>query len=263
MLLYQYQVWMDSKGEEYQFNTPLLKDLMTRIKNLDTEALGMKEDYEEGNYIYYGGEEENQPLIQTYNEPTVGGFYNGTKPLPLSFDENEAPIISSQIYVGFVNPYSKHPEEAKVFLSLILKNLNESFNATLFTDKAEPIKAANADEMMEGTREWVEELEKQLAEAEEGEVIAELEENLKLARSSLESMERWSWIVHPDDLATYQKLLPNLKVMDYLFLYDMFNTSDREEMMEVQMMFYSDETDPEQLLNMLDNKLQTIRKEGN
>ena len=264
MLLYQYQVWMDSKGEEYQFNTPLLKDLMTRIKNLDTEALGMKEDYEEmGGYVVYGDEDEDQPLIQTYNQPTVGGCYNGSEPLTLSFDENEAPIISSQIYVGFVNPYSKHPEEAKKFLSLILKNMNEQFNATLFTDKAEPIRAANADEMMEGTREWVEQLEKQLAEAEEGETSAELEENLKWARRSLENMDRWSWIVHPDDLATYQKLLPNLKVMDYLFLYDMFNTSDREELMEVQMMFYSDETDPEQLLEMLDNKLQTIRKEGN
>ena len=265
LLLYQYQMWMDAKGGEYQFNTPFLKDLLTRLNNLNTDALGMKDAYDEDDYGYIISYDADyvDPLISTYTQPTVGGNYNGATPLPLAFDENDPPIVAAQVSVGFVNPYSKHPEEAREFLALILKNTTETAAATLFTDKTEPIRETRNDEWVESNKQWVENIEKQLEEAEDGQEKANLEENLKEAKAQLEYSERWSWRVSPDDLANYQKLLPNLKVMDYLFLYDLFNTGDEEEMMSAYSLFYSEDSDPEPLLDMIDKKIQTIRKEGN
>ena len=265
LLLYQYQMWMDAKGGEYQFNTPFLKDLLTRLNNLNTDALGMKETYDEdGGYGFISYDVDYvDPLISTYTQPTVGGNYNGATPLPLAFDENDPPIVAAQVSVGFVNPYSKHPEEAREFLALILKNTTETAAATLFTDKTEPIRETRNDEWVESNKQWVESIEKQLEEAEDGQEKADLEESLKEAKAQLEYSERWSWRVSPDDLANYQKLLPNLKVMDYLFLYDLFNAGDEEEMMSAYSLFYGEDSDPEPLLDMIDKKIQTIRKEGN
>ena len=265
LLLYQYQMWMDAKGGEYQFNTPFLKDLLTRLNNLNTEALGMKDAYDEDDYGYIISYDADyvDPLISTYTQPTVGGNYNGAMPLPLAFDENDPPIVAAQVSVGFVNPYSKHPEEAREFLALILKNTTETAAATLFTDKTEPIRETRNDDWVESNKQWVESIEKQLEEAEDGQEKADLEESLKEAKAQLEYSERWSWRVSPDDLANYQKLLPNLKVMDYLFLYDLFNPGDEEEMMSAYSLFYSEDSDPEPLLDMIDKKIQTIRKEGN
>ena len=265
LLLYQYQMWMDAKGGEYQFNTPFLKDLLTRLNNLNTEALGMKDAYDEDDYGYIISYDADyvDPLISTYTQPTVGGNYNGAMPLPLAFDENDPPIVAAQVSVGFVNPYSKHPEEAREFLALILKNTTETAAATLFTDKTEPIRETRNDDWVESNKQWVESIEKQLEEAEDGQEKADLEESLKEAKAQLEYSERWSWRVSPDDLANYQKLLPNLKVMDYLFLYDLFNPGDEEEMMSAYSLFYGEDSDPEPLLDMIDKKIQTIRKEGN
>ncbi len=265
LLLYQYQMWMDAKGGEYQFNTPFLKGLLTRLNNLNTDALGMKDAYDEDDYGYIISYDADyvDPLISTYTQPTVGGNYNGATPLPLAFDENDPPIVAAQVSVGFVNPYSKHPEEAREFLALILKNTTETAAATLFTDKTEPIRETRNDDWVESNKQWVESIEKMLETAEEGQEKADLEENLKEAKAQLEYSERWSWRVSPDDLANYQKLLPNLKVMDYLFLYDLFNAGDEEEMMSAYSLFYGEDSDPEPLLDMIDKKIQTIRKEGN
>jgi ABC-type glycerol-3-phosphate transport system substrate-binding protein len=184
-------------------------------------------------------------------------------PLPLAFDENDAPIVAAQVSVGFVNPYSKHPEEAREFLALILKNMRDTSAATLFTDKTEPVRETRNDDWVESNKQWVESIEKMLEEAEEGQEKADLEENLKEAKAQLEYSERWMWRVSPDDLANYQKILPNLKVMDYLFLYDMFNSEDEESTYALAGMFYGEDPDPEQMLDMIDKKIQTIRKEGN
>lgn len=265
LVLYQYQMWMDAKGGEYQFNTPLLKDLLTRINNLNTEALGMKDAYDEDDYGYFISYDADyvDPLINTYTQPTVGGGYDQASPLPLAFDENDTPIVAAQVAVGFVNPYSKHPAEAREFLALILKNMTDTSAATLFTDKTEPIRETRNDDWVESNKQWVENIEKMLEETEEGQEKTDLEEQLKEAKAQLEYSERWSWRVSPDDLANYQKILPNLKVMDYLFLYDMFNSEDEESRYAVSGMFYGEDSDPEQLLDMIDKKIQTIRKEGN
>lgn len=264
LVLYKYQMWMDAKGGDYQFNTPLLKDLLTRIDNLNTDALGMKEIYDEDDYgIIYGGMGTIYPLLQTYAEPTVGGNWGGYVPLILGFEENEEPIVGIQMTAGFVNPYSKHPEEAREFLALIMKNMRAGTSATLFTDKTEPILNEYNKDWVKSSREWVEEIEERLKKAEDAEEKKELEESLEQAKSQYEMAQENEWEISPDDLANYQKILPNLKVMDYLFLYDLFNEGDREEQMEVVGMFYGENANTEKLLDMLDKKINTIRKEGN
>ena len=264
LVLYQYQMWMDAKGGEYQFNTPFLKDLLSRIDNLNTDALGMKEEFDEEDYgIIYGGMDTINPLLQTYAQPTAGGNWGGYVPMILGFEENEEPIVGIEMTAGFVNPYSKHPEEAREFLALIMKNMDTTSNATLFTDKAEPVLNEYNKDWVESTRQWVEEVEERLKKAEEGEEKEDLERSLEDAKAQYEMAQEYLWDISPDDIAIYHKNLPNLKVMDYLFLYDLFNTGDQEERMSIYGMFYGSDANTEQLLDMLDKKITTIRKEGN
>jgi hypothetical protein len=66
----------------------------------------------------------------------------------------------------------------------------------------------------------------------------------------------------PEAIEDYQKRLPSLKVLDYLFLYDIVGNTDKEEQQEFAELF-SGNTDPGELLNRIDQKVQMIRMEGN
>ena len=140
----QYQSILNSSNEEQVFNTPLLSSLMKRIEDLDWGALKVSEEKQDSYYIDY----ENAPLLELGENPCVGRNWGpDAEYLPLSFNEGEEPVVPVSLYVAIINPFSEHPEEAKEFLALLLKNLDNGTQYTLFTDKTEPIEN-------EGSKEW-------------------------------------------------------------------------------------------------------------
>ena len=256
-ILYEYQVWMDGKGEDYAFNSPMMNELLTRLKNLDYDALGIMDRhyYDDG----YTAGEYREPLLSIYTDPGLMGYY---KPMLIGFAEDETPIQPLQMCVAFVNPYSEHREEAAEFLAMVPESLYFRTQYAIFADKTEPVRTANHEDSLEHVKENIEAAEEALEKAEDGEERADLEDRLKEYRNFLQYLEEDDWAVSPEMIEDYQKRLPSLQVLDYLFLYDIAGNTDEEEQMEfVQLL--SGNTDPGELLNRIDQKVQMIRMEGN
>ena len=256
-LVTQYQIWLDSKGGEQVFNSPVLKDPLKRVDNLDWAALKIPE--EEMNSFMWSS--DNPPLLETNQSPCFSDWGGGSKLMMLSFEEGEDPVIPVELYVAVINPFSSHQEEAKEFLALAMKNLSTSAQYSFFADKTEPIEQEGNKDWYNGVVETIETLKEQLETA-EGEEKSSLEEQLQFYNDELAYAEEYRWVISPDEIKDYQERLPYLKVLDYFFLYDIFNTSDSEELGQTYENLFG-EGDPEEVLTMIDNKIQTIRKEGN
>ena len=152
----QYQVMMDYKGGDYSFNTPVLSGLLTRLANLDYEALGIPEEvnYDEDD----GGESEwRDPLLNSYG---YNGYNSSEEyyPLVLGFTEEDTPVLPMSLYVGFVNPFSEHPEEAAELLALVMKHEDIYTQYGLYTDKTEPVERSDADEQRKRVKDELEAL---------------------------------------------------------------------------------------------------------
>ena len=262
MIMDQYQIRMEERGEEnYVFNTPLVSGLLKRLYEVDLDALGIREadENQENDNTYTI--EENDPLLKMYYDSTPANYYSyAYMPLPLSLVEGEEPIIDAYVEMAILNPYSEHPEEAKQYLSLILKNLSVEDQYTYFTDKTEPIAAfgyadtfAFYDEMLESTRKSLE--------TAEGEDKVVFEEQLKRLEEEREDMDRWAWRIRQSAIDSYLATCPMIKVLSEDFMEDIYGSMEREEEEE----FYEQlnrEKDVEKLLNTIDSKLQMVRLEG-
>ena len=256
-ILYEYQAWMDGKGENYLFNSPVMNELLTRLKNLDYDALGMKDrdSYEDG---YMVGEYK-EPLLNIYTDPGLMNFY---QPMLLGFAEDETPVQPVQLCVAFVNPYSEHKEEAAEFLALAMDSVYSRTQYSIFADKTEPVRTVYHEENLKRERERLEVTEEALEKAEDGEQRAALEQELNDCKEFLRYLEEDDWAVSPKAIEDYQKRLPSLKVLDYLFLYDVAGNLDEEEQATIENRF-SGGTDSGELLDWIDQKVQMIRMEGN
>ena len=274
-MIEQYELWMEKKGDkEYAFNNPILCDLIRRLNNLDYEGLKAREHVEydpenEDDYYYDdGADDDNMVLLESYISTTMSGDVYFI-PLFLSFADDEDPVIPAELEVAFVNPYSEHPQEAMEFLSLLLDNVDLGNQYTFFTDKTEPIRNSSESENLTMIQEAIDAYKAKIATA-EGEQKVELEERLKDLEENQKEMERYSWRISPELIERYQKNINHYKVRGYSFYNALFgqenNNGDEDKPSAYETIFSSEESikmAPEELLGMLDSKVQMIRLEGN
>ena len=263
LIMTQYQIMMDNKGEEdFVFNTPLVNGLLKRLDEVDYDALGVKEadeSQQELGGVYYG--DDNDPLLQFYYSGTPGDYYsNMYMPLALSLEEGEDPIIPADVEVAILNPFSEHPEEALLYLSLLLKNMGQQDQYTLYTDKTEPSPYAYYEDNMKSYEESLKFLRENLEKA-EGDEKTLWETYIRETEESMEEMDRWGWKISKNAVENYLKVVPLMKVPSHNYMEDILGAMDDE----AQEAFYKEldrENDVDKYLNTIDNKLQMVRKEG-
>ena len=275
-LLNQYQVWIDGKGENYLFNSPLLNGLITRLNNLDYEGLGAREHIEddEGESYDYDEEEYREPLLELYYESTPGGYNSRCKPLLLSFAEGEDPVVPVTITIAYVNPYTEHPQEAMEFLAHSMKNLYTDSRYTVFADQTEAFRYPWYEENLKNWKEELEEYKKQLQEETEDDNRKSLEEEIENLEKIIDDEEKYSWVMSPEEIERYQKNQHLYKVQDYNFIHDMMKNNDDKKEDEEESEYTNEYYDlvygeknfglsADELLNTIDKKIQMIRLEGN
>ncbi len=271
VILAEYQAVMDSKGEDYAFNTPLLAGLLKRLENLDYETLGLPEEvnYEEADD---GGDDWHTPMVSNYGYSGITGYDDGYVPLVLSFSEEEPAMLPVTMYAAFVNPYSEHQQEAKELLALMLKKMDIYSQYKLFTDKTEPIQIPDMDEMVKNHEKTMEEYRKKLEKADDAEKPM-LEEWIQSEEKYWNDKDRWMWTISPNVIATYQKLSSVLIAQDSAVIDELWGTEEKKERDQIFKGLFGYE-DPEsqdkpgnvaieEALDMIDRKIQMKRKEGN
>ena len=265
MILEQYQAYLNRGDREYAFNTPEIRELLEKLDNLDYEALGIPErsmdEDEEGGYIDY--DEYKEPLLNTYSEITISSWASETQPLCFSFREDEAPLTPVEMTVVFVNPYSEHAEEAAELLSLTLKNLRTADSYSLFADKTEPIRWPNFEESKSYTENWLKMAKEKLADVTDEEKKAELEETIRMEEEYLANMDENDWMISPAAVESYRKRVDGIQVLSYDFTSSMVSSDGSVAYYELADAYAAGQSSAEELLSMIDKKVQMMRLEGN
>ena len=273
IILNQYEAWNESKGDNsYAFALPMMCDLLSRLNNMDYDALEIPEHQdeeemdEEDGYLYNGDEEYKRPILQLYTSPVMNGD-NYYEPLLLGFAEDEDPVIPVRICAAFVNPYSEHPQEAMEFLALAMDNLELYYSYDAYTDKTEPVRDPYYEQNRKSNEEHIGKLKKKIEKTDDDEDKQMLEQELKSMEEYLQEAEMRSWRISAEQVEKYQKRSNWFRVKGYSFFNDLFGDgNDEESYNDFYKMFYSNESakmEPAELLGKLDQKVQMIRMERN
>ena len=260
----QYQMYINEGKKEFAFNTPQLRELLERAMSIDCDALGLRDSEESDETGGYWSEEEyKESLIETYTQTSMQTYNEGTAPLLLSFDEGEDPILPVTINVSFVNPFSKHAEEAAEFLAMSMKNLDTATRYSVFADETEPIRYPDFEEYKANMKQWYEDAKQALETADEEtkEIWAQTVEDYE---KSLADIDHSYWMVAPDAIAAYQSRIPYLRVQtDDLGTAMYVSQSEGSSYYQLVDNIANDQATVEELLTAIDKKVQMMRLEGN
>jgi ABC-type glycerol-3-phosphate transport system substrate-binding protein len=265
-IIEQYQMYINEGKKEFAFNTPQLRELLERVMSIDCDALGLRESSDESDDTggYWSEDEYKESLIETYTQTSMQTYNEGTMPLLLSFDEGEDPILPITICVSFVNPFSKHAEEAAEFLAMSMKNLDTSTRYSVFADETEPIRYPDFEEYKQNMQKWYEEAKQALETAEDEEMKAQWAQTVEEYEKNLADIDNTYWMVSPEAIAAYQSRIPYLRVQnDDLGTAMYISQNEGSSYYTLMDNIASEQATVEELLTAIDKKVQMMRLEGN
>ena len=251
---------------EASFNTEELRSLLERIRQLDYDALGVMTEEELQQAEEQGAFEsrawEMETLLSTYADYSLAVYGDGTVPLALSLAEGEAPMLPCSMTVAFVNPYSKHPQEAMAFLESMLNHLDTGTRYSFYPDLNDPVRYPNHEEGRKNLEKWVEEARLNLEKAEDEE-----KENWQNIvdeyTKELEDYDEKNWMLSPRQIAAYRSNAEYLTPTKWDFYRAIYNSEGGERFWDLQHGFVEGNTSAAELLNFIDQKVRLMRLEGN
>ena len=260
LMLTSYQDYLSSGNDQnYRFNTPLMQGLLQRLENMDFAGLGVRTDYpEEGEY---DGDEwiEHGVIFETYGNLTLTTYSDSNTPLLLAFGD-EPPTAGYNVRVAFVNPYSQHIPEAIEFIEAMSRTMEVASTYTLSPDYSEPIRYPNYEQERADFLEEIENIRKEIEKATDPDAKANWEEILANDEAYLTHMED-QWMLSPQSIAAYRARAQYLHPSTWEFFSSLSESGDAS-FYETMSRFYSGEATAQDLLDILDQKYQMMRLEG-
>ena len=204
MMMDSYYVWLDADEANLTRAGGVLEGLCEAFEAIDWSAFGLPTEYEEnGEWEYV---EEN---ILFSNDNVQPGYYRSEsfEPLLLSIADGEPPMISTEISVAFVNPFSTHREAAIEYLELTFSKIDKTTRIALMPGENEPILSPWYEENLKYYDETIADYEAQLADEKLD------EENRDMLEQSLADMKQWreeyekkgQWQVSAEDIERYRE----------------------------------------------------------
>ncbi len=257
-ILNSYQNYINAGEAEYAFNTPLLRGLLSRIDEIDFEALDVVETtYDEETDTWYDTYDGRTSLFSTSTGVTVQGYSEG-EPLLLSFGE-EAPRASFYLRVAFVNPFSKHTAESIEMLEVMLEDINQSAQYTFYPDVNEPMHYPDYEEYKVNLAQWLEEAKKTQAELDE-EYKEDYDEYIAYLEEEIANIEDTYWMFSPQEIEAYERRAPFLSPVTYDFTNEL-TSEDSENFYDLVQRYYGGLIDAGEQLAAVDKKVQIMRME--
>ena len=239
-------------------------DLVQKLNDVNFDALRVSDHWHwEEDDTYENPEAMKPPLLQ-FGVSTLLNGQNEFTPMALSLSEGEDAVLTVEMHMAFLNPYSKHQEEAIEFLALAIDNLNFYDQYTAYIDKTEPARFPDYEEDMKWFRETIEEL-KTNQETAKDEEKEEIEESIQRLEKNQKNAEQNSWRISAQAIERYQKWQNMYKVQGYTFFNDLFTAENDEERNDEFEKFFRNMEDakrnPKDILEDIDKKTWMIRKE--
>ena len=253
-LMDAYMLYISQPENEFSFDTPLFRELMAAFEAVDFEALGVSEEGS-GDYVYNA----ESTMFYTYGSsfsPYVTG--NGPKMLYLGLDEGMQPLVSTDVTVAFVNPFSQNRDLAIEYLEYASEQVDAIMRITMMPGENEPVLNPYFEETLESYDEQIASLETQLLSAEEVDkqaLEATLEE-MQGYRDDFEKNNRYN--ASEESIAAYREVAGYMVVSTYLGM----DSETSNEYYEQRNQYIDGAITLDEFIRNIDQKLQMIVLEG-
>ncbi len=267
-IIQRYINYCKAQGEIISFSTPLFRELMDAVAQLHTENLpvapsGDEEEFDEEVWdAYY----QVKPLLEL-NYSLVGSFnqmYSEEETVikPIALKAGQEPMTFVNLSVIFVNPYSKHLNEAMEYVSCAVQSiLGNTTEYVLCADMEEPLLNPNFDDIVRNYTETISSYEKLIENAQDDEERSMYQESYDYLKNALENMDRFRYLVTEDQLQIYREdLMPLVHVAQRTFL----NSSENDTVSELNSLIArleSGQMTLDQFIHDADGKLRMMQLE--
>ncbi|NLB91327.1 MAG: carbohydrate ABC transporter substrate-binding protein [Clostridiales bacterium] len=188
-------------GEVVTFDTPVFRNLINKIEELDIPKDWEDYPQDEMEELY-----QKKSLINFYGD-SILSTNTSNIPLLLSIDENIEPAIQGHLTLAFVNPASANQEEAIAYLEETMNAAGGATKTMLYTDQNEPIKSEYYDEYAKGLDKDLADFEAQLEKADEADK-RDIQEQIDWIKEAIANKEKQYWDVSQEGLDRYDALIP-------------------------------------------------------
>ncbi len=262
VVMQAYQNYINGGNAEYAFNTPMLRELLTRIDSIDYDALELMEESDMENGIMMMNDEWRECLINTYIDYGVqqGDYYMHTQPLILGFEDEPAQLPVTMT-VMFVNPYSENKDLAIRYLEIAADNISEVYKYDFFNDYNEPKRYPGYEEYKEELNKWLEEAKKNYEEAEDEDEKDMWAESVEQYQKELDQVDESYWEYSEKGIQLYNERVKVIKPV----LYDSLTLVDEDgnSIYNIIWGYMEGTISMDDMLSQIDKKVQMIRLEGN
>ena len=217
MALNQYVYYCQAQGQELSFDTPLFRNMMQALEDLDVEKLNESIPSDYGTEAmsmmkmrgaYMG---ESDALFMEYGDWL--SVYGNRKslsysaPLILSLEEGGPKHIPVYIQALFINPNTKNMDMALRYLENALERLNPDQHVMMFPENNEPVPTENFEQMVV---QWQDELEKQKKKLETAkpEEKKDIETIIESYEDMLANKDDYYWSISAEAIARYREFAP-------------------------------------------------------
>ena len=252
-----YLNYVDATMDVPKYDTELMRTLMEKLERIDFGALGLAPDDENDATTVIGWSDDGQ-LFDPSMGMSFGNYYSSYTPLNMALDANTPAVLSMDLTVAFVNPFSEEPELAVEFLEKLVRNLGEETWYNFRPDLTEPIRREDGSDYVKYAQEYYDEVKKQYDEAEPADRQA-MEDVLADAERWLSQAEHDSWLVGAEQIEWFRANDDYLTVVGDNWLY----SDSSGEAYELMQQYADGRIDARQFLQSVEKKARMMQLEGN
>lgn len=256
LLLNDYIAYMQKQGGELAFDTPAFRRLMEGFSAIDFEEILSVQDQDEDTYW--------TPDALFSTSMSVGYLaYRDERfqPLYLAVEEGGEPFIGMNLSVLTVNPRTKRMDEALLYVSEYLDNLDKtSAYITLFPDHNDPVENDYYQTNLESMQESLAKMQESLENASE-ENRAEIEQQIQWQEESIADWENYRYSVTEEQIADYRE---NVAPLVYVIRQNVFlnaDTSATSEINKLLMQYMEGAVNLDSLVRELDQRVRLMQLE--
>ena len=253
-LMDSYMLYISQPENEFAFDTPLFRELVAAFEAVDFEALGVSEEGTE-DYVYNA----EDTMFYTYSSSFSPSVMSGSpEMLYLGLDEGMQPLVSTDVTVAFVNPFSQNRDLAIEYLECASEQVDAIMRITMMPGENEPVLNPYFEETLENYDEQIASLETQLLGAEEVDkqaLEATLEE-MQGYRDDFEKNNRYN--ASEESIAAYREVAGYMVVATYLGM----DSETSSEYYEQRNQYIDGAITLDEFIRNIDQKLQMIVLEG-
>lgn len=257
-----YQNYAEHSDPSLGYDTELLRGVLKKLDGIDFTKLGCKHEVTDGeNEIEPEGdsiEDDSLSLFATYTGCSFGNFYSDYTPVLMSMDSVTPTQMVLNMCVAFINPYSKHPNEAMLFMEQLADCMSRDTLYCIDPSLNEPVRNSYYEEAMREFNESLKALKEEYESAEAADK-QDLEAQIREQEASIADYEQTSWDISQTSIDWYRANDDNIVLEGVNWLYSE-NAGEASDLVE---QYLAGQIDADAMLKAIDKKVNMMRLEGN